>query len=88
MTSRRWTGRAAPFTARPARTRLPAPLLDAFVADPDLLVRWQAASRAIGHALARFAADAEPEIRERAQARLAELQRRISPDHEARQDHG
>lgn len=68
--------------------RLPAPLLDAFVADPDLLVRWEAAGRAIGHALARYAADAEPEIRERAQARLAELQRRISPDMQARHEHG
>lgn len=53
---------------------LPAPLLDCFVRDDDLLVRWESAGRAIGAALARFAADAEPEIRERAHARQATLQ--------------
>ena len=59
-----------PEVRRIVAERLPTPLLDCFVNDADLLVRWEAAARALGPVLERLAHDPEAEIRERAQARL------------------
>jgi hypothetical protein len=37
-------------------------------------VRWEAAGRALGHVLERLLSDEEPEVRERAAARRADLE--------------
>ncbi len=63
----------APEVRRIVAERLPAPLLDALAGDPDWTVRWEAA-RALGHVLERLLGDEEPEVRERAAVRRAELE--------------
>jgi len=63
----------APEVRRLVAQRLPAPLLTSLATDADWLVRWEAAGRAIGHVLEGLARDAEPEVRERALARQAQL---------------
>jgi hypothetical protein len=64
--------------------RLPAPLLEVFVDDPDLLVRWEVAARANGAVLERLVCDPEAEIRARAGERLG----RLRSDAETEAEHG
>ncbi len=61
---------AAAEVRRVLAQRLPVPLLASLAADNDWTVRWEVAGRATGATLAALATDVEPEVRERAFARM------------------